>query len=89
MGMTAFSVYSRAADLGNGIAWYTIIGVSAAALTIAAAAVASWQGEAAGQAMPLGLAAVLAVLHSLATMQAAPTNCSQRDRRQILMLYYS
>ena len=48
MGIAAFSVYSRAADLGNGIAWYAIIGIGAAALTIAAAAVAHWHGQAAG-----------------------------------------
>jgi hypothetical protein len=78
MGIEAFSAYSRAADLGNGIAWYAIIGIGAAALTIAAAAVAHWQGEAVGQAMPLDLAAALAVLHSLVTTRAAPTNFSQR-----------
>jgi hypothetical protein len=78
MGMTAFSAYSRAADLGNGIVWYAVIGISAAALTLAAAAFAHWQGQAAGHAMPLDLAAALAVLHSLATTQAAPTNFSQR-----------
>src|SRR5215204_6177527 len=78
LGMAAFSAYSRAADLGNGIAWYAVIGIGAAALTIAAAIVAHWQGQAAGQAVPLDLAAALAVLHSLATTQAAPTNFSQR-----------
>jgi len=78
MGMAAFSAYSRAADLGNGIVWYAVIGIGAAALTLAAAAVAHWQGEAVGQAMPLDLAAALAVLHSLVTTQAAPTNFSQR-----------
>jgi hypothetical protein len=78
MGMTAFSAYSRAADLGNGIVWYAVIGIGAAALTLAAAAVAYWQGQVAGQAVPLDLAAALAVLHSLATTQAAPTNFSQR-----------
>jgi hypothetical protein len=78
MGVAAFSAYSRAADLGNGIAWYAVIGIGSAALTIAAAAVAHWQGQAAGHAAPLDLAAALAVLHSLATTQAAPTNFSQR-----------
>ena len=37
MGVIAFSAYSRAADLGNGIVWYAILGVGAALLTIAAA----------------------------------------------------
>lgn len=78
MGMAAFSAYSRAADLGNGVVWYAIIGVGAAAFTIAAAVVARLQGQAAGQAVPLDLAAALAVLHSLVTTQAAPTNFRQR-----------
>ncbi len=79
MGIAAFSTYSRAADLGNGIIWYAIIGVGAAALTIAAAIVAHWQGQTTMHVMPLDLAAALAVLHSLVTTQAAPTNFRQRN----------
>lgn len=78
MGMVAFSAYSRAADLGNGVVWYALIGIGAAALTIATALVAHLQGIAAGQALPLDMAAALTVLHSLVTTQAAPTNFSQR-----------
>jgi hypothetical protein len=78
MGMAAFSAYSRAADLGNGIVWYAVIGIGAAALTIAAAVVARWQGQASEQAVALNLASALAVLHSLVTTQAASTNFSQR-----------
>ena len=37
IGVRTYSSYSRAADLGNGIAFYGILGVGAAALTIAAA----------------------------------------------------
>jgi hypothetical protein len=77
IGMAAFSAYSRAADLGNGIVWYAVIGIGAAALTIAAAVAAHLQGQTSGQA-PLDAAAALAVLHSLVTTQAAPTNFSQR-----------
>src|SRR5262245_31115732 len=78
MGVVAFSAYSRAADLSNGVVWYAVIGIGAAALTISAAVVARWQGQAAGQVVALDLAAALAVLHSLVTTQAAPTNFSQR-----------
>lgn len=78
MGVVAFSVYSRAADLGNGILWYSILGVGAALFTIAAA-VASFIVEAHfSQTLPLLIAAILSILHSLATTQAAPTNFSQR-----------
>lgn len=78
IGMVAFSAYSCAADLGNGVVWYAIIGIGAAALTIAAAVAAHLQGLAAAQAVPLDLAAALTVLHSLVTTRAAPTNFSQR-----------
>jgi hypothetical protein len=78
IGMVAFSAYSRAADLGNGIIWYAAIGVGAAVLTIAAAVAAYLLGKQAAVVLPLYLAAGLAVLHSLVTTQAAPTNFSQR-----------
>lgn len=78
IGMLAFSAYSRAADLGNGIVWYASIGIGAAVLTIAAAIAGYLRGAPATAALPLALAAGLAVLHSLVTTQAAPTNFSQR-----------
>jgi len=78
MGVVAFSAYSRAADLGNGIFWYALLGVGAAVITIAAAVAALVSGSLPGQTLPLVIAAILSVLHSLATSQAAPTNFSQR-----------
>jgi hypothetical protein len=48
-------------------------------LTIAAAFAAFFQGVSLACATPLYMAAVLAVLHSLATTRAAPTNFSQRQ----------
>ena len=78
IGLVAYSEYSRASDLGPGILWYAILGVGAALLTIAAAGAALVQGVPSATATPLYVAAGLAVLHSLATTQAAPTNFSQR-----------
>jgi hypothetical protein len=78
IGLVAYSEYSRASDLGPGIIWYAILGVGAAVLTIAAAVAAFFGGVSPTSAMPLYAAAGLAVLHSLATTQAAPTNFSQR-----------
>src|SRR5918995_434213 len=78
IGLVAYSAYSRASDLGPGIFWYAILGVGAAALTVAAAVVAIFEGVPSASATPLYVAATLAVLHSLATTQAAPTNFSQR-----------
>jgi hypothetical protein len=78
MGAIAFSAYSRAADLGNGILWYSILGVGAALVTIAAAVTILVAGSPFMQALPFLIAAFLSVLHSLVTLQAAPTNFSQR-----------
>ncbi len=78
IGLVAYSEYSRASDLGPGILWYGILGVGAAVLTIAAAVAAFFEGVPSASATPLYVAAGLAVLHSLVTTQAAPTNFSQR-----------
>lgn len=78
IGLVAYSEYSRASDLGPGILWYGILGVGAALLTIAAAVAAFFQGATPASATPLYVAAGLAVLHSLATTRAAPTNFGQR-----------
>jgi hypothetical protein len=77
MGVIAFSAYSRAADLsGRGIAWYAFLGVSSALLTITAAVTTFVAGSA--QTVPILIAAILSVLHSITTTQAAPTNFRQR-----------
>ena len=79
IGVIAFSVYSQASDLGPGIIWYAILGIGAALLTVAGAIAALIQGAAPLHAVPLYIAAGLAVLHSLVTTQAAPTNFRQRQ----------
>src|SRR3954454_23426116 len=73
IGVIAFSAYSRAADLGNGIVWYAIIGIGAALLTIAAAVSAYLWGAPVAVALPLYLAMLTSLLHSFTTTQAAPT----------------
>jgi len=78
IGSVAYSQYSRISDLGNGILFYAILGVGAALLNIAAAVAAYLQGIALHAANLIYLGALLAVLHSLATLQAAPINFSQR-----------
>jgi hypothetical protein len=74
----AYSHYSRAGDLGNGILFYSILGIGAAGLNIAAALAAYLQGITPAKANLIYVGALFAVLHSLATTQAAPTNFSQR-----------
>ena len=78
IGLVAFSAYSRAGDLGNGILWYAILGIGAALLTIIAAVITVVAGMPFAQSLPVLVAAILSVLHSLITTQAAPTNFSQR-----------
>lgn len=78
IGAVAYATYSRASDLGMGIAWYAAIGVSAAVVTVAAAVVAVAGNIGSSRGVPLVIAGVLSVLHSLATSRAAPTLFSQR-----------
>jgi hypothetical protein len=78
IGALAYSEYSKAADLGNGIAWYVALGAGGAILTLVAAgtALAGRPGSQARALLWLGV--LLTVAHSVATGRAAPTNFSQR-----------
>ncbi|PWT78927.1 MAG: hypothetical protein C5B60_00410 [Chloroflexi bacterium] len=77
MGVSAFSLYSRSADLSpNGVVWYAGLGISAALFTLAASLATAVAGSA--HMVPILLAAVLSVLHSIVTSQAAPLNFHQR-----------
>ena len=78
IGAAAYSAYSRASDLGHGIAWYAGIGIGAALLTVAAAVWAFARGTRIERALPLYGAALLSLLHSLVTSRAAPTLIGQR-----------
>jgi hypothetical protein len=44
MGVVGYAGYARSADLGNGVAFYALVGVSAAVLTVAAFGVAAGRG---------------------------------------------
>jgi hypothetical protein len=72
IGVTAYAAYARAADLGNGVAFYAAAGVSAAALTVAAFAVAVALGAPGGVTGLLAAGAALSVAHSAMTGRAAP-----------------
>ena len=73
IGAVAYAAYARSADLGNGVAYYAVVGVGAAALTIAAFAAAAARGSSGTVTGLLAGAAALSVLHSIATGRAAPT----------------
>ncbi|MEO8610115.1 MAG: hypothetical protein ABI690_19630 [Chloroflexota bacterium] len=79
IGVVAYSTYSKAADLGNGIPWYIGIGIGAVLLTIGAAIAAVSQQVASQTTLPLFVAVGLSILHSVVTTQAAPTMFSQRQ----------
>jgi hypothetical protein len=79
LGLVAYSQYSRAADLVNGIAYYGVLGIGSALLTLAATLVAHREGATTPVVRWLDASTVLTILHSLATTRAAPTNFSQRD----------
>ena len=78
IGVVAFSEYSKAGDLGHGIAWYAALGIGAALLTVSAAVVGLTDRPDGATGVALWLALLLTVAHSLATARAAPTNLSQR-----------
>lgn len=82
IGAVNYSAYSRASDSGNGIAFYGILGIGAVVLTIAAAMSAHRHDPRLRSTTPLYATAGLAVMHSLATTQAAQTNFSKRKVAQ-------
>jgi hypothetical protein len=77
IGVEAFSAYSQAADLRNGVPFYATLGLGAPALTLAAAALGRRRRPPTQQRVLL-LAAGLSVGHLLVTAAAAPLNFSQR-----------
>jgi hypothetical protein len=78
IGVVAFSDYSKAGDLGRGVAWYAALGIGAALLTVLAAVVGLTDRPDTQSAAGLWLALVLTMAHSLTTVRAAPLNFSQR-----------
>ena len=72
IGVTAYAAYARAADLGNGIAFYAAVGVGAAVLTLAAFGTAAGLGAPGAVTGLLAAAAVLSLVHSAMTGRAAP-----------------
>jgi hypothetical protein len=78
IGVVAFSAYSQAADLGNGVVWYAALGIGGALLTLASAAAALVLDVPEPQRLLLLIAGVLAIGHSIVTVRAAPLNFGQR-----------
>jgi hypothetical protein len=79
IGPKAFSAYSQAADLSNGIIWYATIGKGSALFTVAAAISIFRQRSYSHYSIPIYIAAVLSVAHCVVTAYAAPTNFQQLE----------
>jgi hypothetical protein len=81
IGVAAYSEYSQAADLSNGVSWYATLGIGAALLTILAAVVGLRTSPRRTPVLtvPLVAALVCTVAHSAVTAVAAPLLFSQRD----------
>lgn len=80
IGVAAFSDYSEAADLSNGVPWYATLGIGAAMLAVLAAlAGLRLRPRQRALTMPLVTAVVCTIAHSAVTAVAAPLNFSQRD----------
>jgi hypothetical protein len=79
IGIKAFSAYAKAADLKNGVIWYTILGAGAASASIVTAII-HWRNHADPDiAIPIYLSAFFAVCHSICTARAAPTYHMQKN----------
>jgi len=78
IGMITFSAYAKAADLKNGVLWYAIIGVGTALTTIITAIIVWTNNQATNFSLPIYLAAIFSICHSICTSQAAPTYFKQK-----------
>jgi hypothetical protein len=72
IGPAAYAAYARAADGGNGIAWYATLGAGTAALTLATAAATLRAGPSPRARTAAAAAGILSLAHSLTTTKAAP-----------------
>jgi hypothetical protein len=73
IGPVGYAAFARAADLGNGIAFYALAGIGAAVVTIAAFVYALASSAPADTIALFAVAAALSMAHSAATAVAAPT----------------
>lgn len=78
IGVVAYSDYSRAGDLGNGILMYAVLGIGAALLSVIVAILVLSQEPTGQQAAAAAALLATSVIHMAITGRAAPTNISQR-----------
>lgn len=79
IGAVAYATFARGNDLGNGLVVYPLLGISAALLTFLATALAYAGHSSMEVLLPLSLASLLSLLHTLVTTRAAPVMLSFKD----------
>ncbi len=77
IGVRAYSRYSRASHASNGRFWLIPLGIGGALLTVAAAAWAPAFALPTRRSLPIFVAGILAVAHTLSSVKAVPVNLSQ------------
>ena len=75
--MLAFARYSQAADLSNGVAWYAVLGVGTALLTLIATGAGLAGQPSTAAAVALWVAITATAVYSAAAARAALTNFRQ------------
>ncbi len=86
IGIKAFSDYAKAADLKNGVLWYAILGIGAALSSIITSILVWRNYSQENFAVPLYIAGVCAICHSICTSQAAPIYHSLKKTQDELPL---
>ena len=79
IGVVAYALFARGNDLGNGRVVYPLLGISAALLTVLATALAFVSQARMVVVLPLSLASLFSLLHTFATIKAAPVMLSLKD----------
>jgi hypothetical protein len=77
IGVVAYSAYSRAGDLANGVAWYAGLGIGSAVLALATVAVLA-RADAGHPRWPMTVVVTATAGHLAVTAVAAPLDFSQR-----------
>jgi hypothetical protein len=79
IGAVAYVTFARGNDLGNGLLVYPLLGVGAALLTVLATLFAFISQARMEVLLPLSLATLLSLLHTIATTRAAPLMLSLKS----------
>ncbi len=79
IGAIAYATFARGNDLGNGLLVYPLLGIGAALLTVLVTLFAFLWHARMEEVLPLSLATLLSLLHTVATTRAAPIMLSLKN----------